>query len=466
MRRSVRTPIADSTQSGEFQGRHNGSPKGQKLRGCLRMTPCSPSLLIRIFTTGETNVVTTTPKTRACLQQDASRGVPHRHIAWQGHQATPMSRFPVMLTGRNRRGDSASRRTASAGTTKIGPRPDAQHSGRRRSGLSRHFFDQGMRRSPVIAAALMTALRVHEPSMPQESLFLLFDLAMASAIAFVAALAYYPGRSRTTFWLICFTIVAFTPCLITPTAKPLRFLAALIAIDLLVKLYDVRLNLRISLWQYFVYLSNIFWLVHRRKPSRIPRITDLQRLVFMTPAAILSIASFIYLFQLNWLAVPFALEHVLKVIAVVLATILMVNTGAIVYRLLGGVAIDPMNNPMIALTPADFWRRWNRPVYQFFQEYIFNPAGGVKRLVFATLFTFFISGIVHEYVFGIAAGSVQGGQLSFFMVQGFAVVATMRIRPKGRTKILWITGTLAFNLSTSVLFFYSVNQIFPFYVPR
>jgi D-alanyl-lipoteichoic acid acyltransferase DltB (MBOAT superfamily) len=164
--------------------------------------------------------------------------------------------------------------------------------------------------------------------------------------------------------------------------------------------------------------------------------------------------------------VPFAIEHSLKVSSVVLAVVLIGSALATAYRLLGGSALDPMTNLIAARTPADFWRRWNRPAQQFLNEYIFMPAGGLRRPVRATLVTFGMSGLVHEYVFGIAAGRIQGCQILFFALQGCAVVATAHIRPSGRLLSLWIAGTLVFNLSTSVLFFRSVDAVFPFYWPR
>ena len=172
------------------------------------------------------------------------------------------------------------------------------------------------------------------------------------------------------------------------------------------------------------------------------------------------------LWRLDWSAVPFAFEHAIKVSGVVLAVVLSANALAAAYRLLGGSALDPMSNPIAARTPAEFWRRWNRPAQQFFNEYAFMPAGGFRRTVRATLVTFGVSGLVHEYVFSIAVGRIQGCQFLFFSLHGCAVVATMHIRPAGRMLPLWIAGTLAFNLSTAVLFFQSVDAVLPFYWPR
>src|SRR5262249_30335673 len=172
-------------------------------------------------------------------------------------------------------------------------------------------------------------------------------------------------------------------------ADPLRFLASLFAITLLVKLYDLHwqapLGLRLSLWGYLAYLPNGFWLVLRREPSRPPTPLDLRRLGFRAPAALASVLLCVTLYPVNWSTVWFPLEHVLKVSAVAFAVVLVTNALAAAYRLIGGVALDFMNNPLVAPTPADFWRRWNVPAQQFLNEYTFRPAGGPRRAVRATL---------------------------------------------------------------------------------
>ena len=301
------------------------------------------------------------------------------------------------------------------------------------------------------------------------------SIVLAPTVAVAAALAYYParrlgGRCRTLAWLASSAVVALSPGLIPLTSKPLRFVGSLLAITLLVKLYDVYMESRLaqcmSIQSYLAYLPNGFWLVLRKEPSRIPLIRDLRRLACASSASLLSVLVGACLWQRDWSAVPFAIEHALKVSSVVLAVVLIGNALAAAYRLLGGRALDPMTNPIAAVTPADFWRRWNRPAQQFLSDYVFKPAGGLHRPVRATLVTFGMSGIVHEYVLGIAAGRIQGCQILFFMLQGTAVAATAHIRPSGRIRPLSIVGTLLFNLTTSVLLFHSVDAILPFYWAR
>jgi hypothetical protein len=303
-----------------------------------------------------------------------------------------------------------------------------------------------------------------------------YSVALAPAVAFGAALGFYPfrrpqSRCRTIAWIASSAVAALSPCLIALDSKPLRFVASLIAITVLVKLYDVyrepRLAQRRSVHFYLANLLNGYWLVLRDEPRPVPVSRDLKHLVWAVPATSLSILLGVILWQQDWSSVPFAIEHALKSAVVVVAVVLGGNALARVYRLLGGAALDPMSNPIAAATPAEFWRRWNRPAQQFLMHYVFTPAGGVRRAVRATLATFGVSGLVHEYVFGIAAGRIQGYQLLFFVLQGCAVVATMRTRPLGRlSSLLWVAGTLVFNLSTSVLFFRSVDAVIPFYWPR
>jgi hypothetical protein len=106
-------------------------------------------------------------------------------------------------------------------------------------------------------------------------------------------------------------------------------------------------------------------------------------------------------FACDWSDTPFASEHSVKVIATFSTVVSFARMGAAAYRLSGGAALDPMLAPAGASTPAEFWRRWNRPAQQFLETYAFRPAGGPLL-------------------------------------------------------------TVSFNLATSVLFFQSVNSVLPF----
>ncbi|MGO9115677.1 MAG: MBOAT family O-acyltransferase [Thermoguttaceae bacterium] len=222
----------------------------------------------------------------------------------------------------------------------------------------------------------------------------------------------------------------------------------------------------LALSSYAMYLINWFWLVLWMKPARVPAKNDIQRLIVAGPAILLVAFVVVSLFSLDWSSVSFAVEHSLKVSILVFAVTIVVNTAASVWRLLGGTALDPMDHPAMARTPADFWRRWNRPAQQFFYEYAFLPTGGMRNSIRGTLCAFAVSGLVHEYVFGIATGYIHGWQILYFMLQGVAVAMTKRFRPRGWIEPLGISATIAFNLFAAVLFFKSVDGVFHFYSTR
>ena len=78
---------------------------------------------------------------------------------------------------------------------------------------------------------------------------------------------------------------------------------------------------------------------------------------------------------------------------------------------------------------------------------------------FATLLVFVLSGAVHEYVFAMAIGRIQGFQMSFFFIQGIAVMLTIRIKPHGWGAVVWWSATVLFNLAVSVIFYASWHQV-------
>jgi hypothetical protein len=191
--------------------------------------------------------------------------------------------------------------------------------------------------------------------------------------------------------------------------------------------------------------------------------TDLVRLAGQAVGLVAGIFLLRALFGIDWDGYPFLVEHGSKVVAFFLAVFSGLALAAALWRLLGGMARDYMANPLAASTPGEFWRRYNRNMHQFFLKDVFVSAGGLRAPVRATLLVFILSAVIHEYLFSIAIGRVQGYQTAFFLIQGVAVAATARIKGSGRGAILWIVATLAFNLVTSVLFFASMNELVPFY---
>ena len=312
-------------------------------------------------------------------------------------------------------------------------------------------------------------VKIVSQSMPV-SLTTIFFLVVA--IAYLAAGAFYPTlawtrRRRLPLTVLAITFIALTPLGLPATAKFHRLLAAVNATALMVKLYDLHMTcgpgLRPTFAAYVAYLPNFLSVVWRKlsatpQPSRIE---NARRLAIALLQAAAAITLFVWLMRRPWENVPFAIEHTVKVFTFFLALIPVTHAHTAFWRLCGGRGLDPMNRPLLAATPADFWRRYNRPAQQFFHDHIYRRVGGPP--IRAILITFVLSAIIHEYVFSIALSRVQGCQTVFFLLQGIAAAATIRVRPTGLCKWAAIAATLSFNLASGVFFFVSVQGAVPFY---
>jgi len=301
--------------------------------------------------------------------------------------------------------------------------------------------------------------------------------AIAGGVAIAAACAFYPalglrrGRRAVVLTILCCLIVA-TPTLIPRSARLPRVLAAVTAVTLVVKLYDLDVGAAAGVQPgalgFLAFLPNIFSLVHRKLDAapHPPAARDMLRGVLLGAAVMPAGALLVAAFKVDWTRYGFATEHAAKVVLFFLMLIPLANAAAAVWRLAGGKALDFMDNPFAARTPADFWRRYNRPVHQFMGENVFPAAGGRRHRVRGALAVFLVSAAVHEYVFSIAVGRVQGYQTAFFLLQGLGVAATMRVRPRGPAAVASVAATFLFNLASGVLFFASVNGVLPFYQNR
>jgi hypothetical protein len=296
-------------------------------------------------------------------------------------------------------------------------------------------------------------------------------VALAVACSFHLALGLPKGRRLAVLGAVELAVL-LTPTLADPDHRFARFLASVLAIALAAKLFDLHLGAslgdRSGFWNVFTFLINLTSVV-RRKLADEPRpgyVADFRRLVLATLASIPGGLLFAACYWVDWRPVPFAVEHALKVFAFFLLLVPAGAAGAAIWRLLGGWTREPMDNPFASTTPADFWRRYNRPAQQFFLEDVFKLLGGMRRPIFGTLATFAVSGLIHEYLFIVTLRKVQGYQVAFFLIQGVAVVLTARLHPKGWWRPVGIVATLAFMLATAALFFASIDEVLPFYQGR
>jgi len=300
------------------------------------------------------------------------------------------------------------------------------------------------------------------------SIFLALAAAFALAACFYPALALGP-RGRIAYAFVLGLGIALTPLLIPAGSRFARLVVACLAASYVMKLIDLHFGAlrgrRVDFRSFLAFLANPLQLVQRnigneRQPSiRANRRDWLRSLAgLLLSVALLQLTAFV-----DWSAWPFLLEHAVRAGVAFLIVLFLFQQLAALARMMGAYAIDPEDRPFLARTPAEFWRRYNRWVSQFLQEDVFNPLGGRRHPVRGMMSVFALSGLGHEYVFYIATGRVQGYQMAFFLLQGAAVVATLRVRPKGRAALAWGTATWTFNLLSSVLFFASVQGVWPIY---
>ncbi|CAN7363392.1 membrane bound O-acyl transferase family-domain-containing protein [Acidovorax sp. LjRoot129] len=301
---------------------------------------------------------------------------------------------------------------------------------------------------------------------------------LAPYVLATACFALISHRRAATFAKVgvllggCLLIV-LSPLLI-PVEQPLpRFLAAMSATLTAIKVLDAWLDQRRMsppTWKQFVaFLVNPFVLVRRCLPleRQVPGHENLLRLVLGSVGCAIGVTILTRLFSVDWQDLPFLLEHASKVTALMMTIIFALSASIALWRLSGGTGREYMHSPFAARTPADFWRRYNRNMQQFFWEDIFKPLGGHRTPIRTTLLIFGLSALIHELLFYAAIGRMQGYQLVFFALHGIAAAMTLRVRAKkGWAAIPWIVSTLAFNLASSVFFFASINEVTPFYSRR
>jgi hypothetical protein len=302
-------------------------------------------------------------------------------------------------------------------------------------------------------------------------------LPSAVAGAFLGALAFYPvlrlpSRIRTPLLALDIAALACAPLLVRPEHPALRFIAALFSVAWCVKLADLHIGAKRGSSPTFVdfvlFLFNPCSIVFRKQnESPAPSAGELgRRMLVNTLKALVAGAAAYGVFQIDWRAWPFFLEHSVKAVAFFVCLIPLSAVVGALGRLCGARGLDFMQAPLLATTPAKFWLRYNRPTQQFFYEDIFLPFGGLRKPLRGLAIVFILSALVHEILFVVILGKIQGYQTVFFLLQGAAVALTWRLRPRGFSAVVALALTWLFNLSSSMLFFASVNCMVAFYVPR
>ncbi|MDA0347840.1 MAG: MBOAT family protein [Verrucomicrobia bacterium] len=109
--------------------------------------------------------------------------------------------------------------------------------------------------------------------------------------------------------------------------------------------------------------------------------------------------------------------------------ILMLHFGSfqllsIVWRIFDVKAEPIMKSPLLSRTLSEFWSvRWNRAFNNLANAYFFKPIYRKMGLPCAVVFTFLMSGLIHDLVISIPAGGGYGLPTLYFAFQGLGIIA-------------------------------------------
>lgn len=162
----------------------------------------------------------------------------------------------------------------------------------------------------------------------------------------------------------------------------------------------------------------------------------------------------------------FVLDHVVRLLIFV-PTIESISRVLYGLERLAGFDTRPIiRNAYLSRTVAEFWRRYNARVHDWFYRNVFEVTGGRRAPVRSTLLVFLFSGLFHEAAFAMATSRWTGYQLAFFTLQGPAALASGRLmrwaRRGGVARGIAARGaTILFLAATSILFFDGVSRVFP-----
>lgn len=247
-------------------------------------------------------------------------------------------------------------------------------------------------------------------------------------------------RCKTMLWPVAAcacSLIVLSPWLIPADLPLCRFVASISAAIVAVKVIDASLdvrNCRAPTWsQHIGFLVNPFTHVRRGlgKEPTPTQIESLSAAISASASCAVAVVALVVLFGMDWSGIPFLAEHVCKVAAFMLAMVYALNSGAAIWRLGGGIARDYMDRPFLARTPAEFWRRYNRNVHQFFWQDVFSGKRSRRAPIRTILLVFALSALLHELIFLAPIGQVQGYQTAFFALQGMAAASTARFKARG-----------------------------------
>lgn len=148
----------------------------------------------------------------------------------------------------------------------------------------------------------------------------------------------------------------------------------------------------------------------------------------------------------------------------VVSGITEVVSGGVMH--LGIHVAEVFDHPFLARGVREFWgRRWNRFVSRWLWRHVYQPVGGRDRVLLATLATFLISGLLHEYLLiACKAGtsSYTGWTTAFFVLHGLAAVGEGYLDRAGKlprlSPLAFVGVHMLWLVATSPLFFIPLDD--------
>ncbi len=301
--------------------------------------------------------------------------------------------------------------------------------------------------------------------------------------AYGYALAVWPllrtrGRFAGLLAVVLAFVVLFCPLLIPAENVKLRAGSAYLCIELFFKMLDYSRQFRrretcgsrFADYARFLIPFPVLLVVYGerrfRLPADRPRGPDVLR--FMVGVAVFA-SGFLLVYAAAHFAVvrnDFLLDHAILLVIFVL-TIEGLAQAVNGLERLAGFRVGPIIHGLfLSRTVAEFWNHYNGRVRRWFELNLFRPAGARRSPVRGVCLCFFLSGVLHELMFGIATSRYCGYQFLFFMLQAPAVLLAPRLQryaKRGRfANCATRAVTIVWMYFTSIFFLHDVNRVFPF----
>ncbi|MCP4363691.1 MAG: hypothetical protein GY800_00075 [Planctomycetes bacterium] len=237
-----------------------------------------------------------------------------------------------------------------------------------------------------------------------------------------------------------------------------------------------------NLWTFFhsfdhLYTTNVTKCLPRGTCT-LPTSVILRNALTGTACGLLATALLALNWNLAWWKVSPVVDYITLGLEYYLLLMFVTTMLIAVYRLLGYEVAEFFKAPLYAMSPFEFWRRWNKPmqewlVYNVFR--VFGRVSGRKRFATGVFLSFVASGLLHEYAVSLASCTINGFMLTYFMIQSFACLLSIRLhrRPpqflgslanytgaKGLKIAQWAL-TMACLAIPGIFFIYNLKKVFP-----